>query len=180
MTNQKLSSLIIKMMGVYASIKCFLTIISSFSIIFSSQSLRGSVLPIIVNLVAIAILVLLTFALIKYSDKIANTLYPTPEDFTAPPSMPSTQIMSICFSSIAVFLFIQAISNGFFVTLQVVTMFKHIPGNQRVYPTCLNDFFYRILPYAVQLTLAILLFLKSTALANYWHKLQSKQTQDQA
>jgi hypothetical protein len=161
------------MMGVYASIKCFLTILSSFSIIFGSQSFRGSIPPIIVNLVTIVILVLLAFALIKYSDKIANVLYPTPEDFTAPPSISSIQIMAICFSSIAVFLFIQAISNGFFVTIQFVTMLKHIPDNQRVYPTFLNDFFSRSLPYAVQFALAILLFFKSSTLANYCHKIQA-------
>ena len=178
MSKREFTSVIVKLLGIYAIIQSLpllqplgtlLGVISRVSDDFPHQAwlyVGMSVPFLLVVIVAILLLVC--------SGKIARFIIKDDGDLSLLSPLSSRQFQAICFSAVGVFVFLGALpqlSRLFMHLWQVFQLKKQYANGQftqrPLISTCLAG-----IPVAIQCGLAIILFFRSTGLANLWHRIQ--------
>jgi len=177
MTKSDIFSLALKILGVYTIIIAISTLRSSFSMIFAyfnNPQYAPSMASIIVgSLLPLLILLIVSYYLIKRSDKLSKTIFPNNQSEKVILTLSSVEIQSIAFSIIGVLVIVWALPKLF----EIVTQLSYSKIHQ-------GDVFsvrtgQKLIEYSVdvviRLALGIYLFIGSKGLSTIWHKIHPLQ-----
>ena len=177
MTKSDIFSLALKILGIYAIIVAISTLRFSLSMIFAyvtNPQYSPSLVSIIAgSLLPLLLLLILSYYLIKRSDKLGKTIFPNSQSEKVLVSLSSVEIQAIAFSIIGVLVIVWALPKLF----EIVTQLSYSKIHQGdVFSVRMGQ---KLIEYSVdvviRLALGIYLFIGSKGLSTIWHKIHPLQ-----
>ena len=173
MTKQDVFSLALKILGIYTIIVAISALRFSLSMIFSyitnPQYFPSLVSIVVGSLLPLLLLLILSYYLIKRSDKLSKTIFPNSQSEKVILTLSSVEIQSIAFSIIGVLVIVWALPKLF----EIVTQLSYSKIHRGdVFSVRMGQ---KLIEYSVdvviRLALGIYLFIGSKGLSTIWHKI---------